>query len=150
MLVQWKQVKGVVLRWHGGRVCSVCRERYEPCVEVGIVGVYVPHLFPPIFFAEDEAPRYAFSFCGIRLDRSTLCLLVGLRRYDADVSFKGRNRGRRPLSRVSSKYADARFLEALVRHYPQLLGYPLTESVLREAGCDIEAEWALWQLSGGE
>jgi hypothetical protein len=33
-----------------------------------------------------------------------------------------------------------------VRLCPQLLGSPLTASVLRKAGCDIEAEWALWRL----
>jgi hypothetical protein len=50
---------------------------------------------------------------------------------------------------VESKYANLRFLGMLVRHYPILLCSPLTESALREAGCDIEAEWALWQLGGG-
>jgi hypothetical protein len=34
----------------------------------------------------------------------------------------------------------------LVQRYPKLLNAPLTKSVLRKAGCDIEAEWALWLL----
>jgi hypothetical protein len=41
---------------------------------------------------------------------------------------------------------DAEFLNSLLLHYPALVGQPLTERVLREAGCDIEAELAMWQL----
>jgi hypothetical protein len=47
-------------------------------------------------------------------------------------------------------YNDPFFLLTLVQHYPKLLNSPLTERTLREAGCDIEAEWALWKLAGNE
>jgi hypothetical protein len=51
---------------------------------------------------------------------------------------------------VYSKYADPHFLLELVQRYPKLLNAPLTERILRKAGCDIEIEWVLWQLAGGE
>jgi hypothetical protein len=127
MLVQLEQVEMALRREHVKLLCPTCRERYELCVAVGVVKVYVPHLFPA--FTEGGPPRYVLSFCGIKLEHGMLRML-----------------GKLLLRSVHSKYANRRFLEALVRNYPQLLGSPLTESVLHKAGCDIEAEWALWQL----
>jgi hypothetical protein len=52
---------------------------------------------------------------------------------------------------VGSRCADDRkFWANILKRYPRLLYAPLTESVMREAGCDIEAEWVLWQLAGSE
>jgi hypothetical protein len=52
---------------------------------------------------------------------------------------------------VGSKCADDRkFWANILKRYPRLLYAPLTESTLRKAGCDVEAEWALWQLARGE
>jgi hypothetical protein len=127
MLVQLEQVEMALRREHVKLLCPTCRERYEPCVAVWVVKVYVPHLFPAVL-AEGGPLCYMRSFCGIKLEHGMLRML-----------------GKLLLRSVHSKYAN-RFLEALVRNYPRLLGSPLTESVLHKAGCDIEAEWALWQL----
>jgi hypothetical protein len=45
---------------------------------------------------------------------------------------------------------DGEFVSYLLRRYPALRGELLTESALRKVGCDLEAEVALWQLSGSE
>jgi len=127
-MVRLERVEMALRREYVKLLCPICRERYEPCVAVGVVEVYVPHLFPAIL-AGGVPPRYILSFCGIKLERGML-----------------RSLGKRQLRSVHSKYANQRFLDALARNYPQLLGSPLTASVLRKAGCDIEAEWALWQL----
>jgi hypothetical protein len=125
MLIQWERVETVLKHERSGRVCPVCQERYEPSVAVGIAGVHVLHLLPPIFFAKGGLPHYVLTFCGRELKYGTMRLLVG------------------------SKCADDRsFWSAILTRYPDLLYKPLTEWVLREAGCDIEAEWALWQLGG--
>jgi hypothetical protein len=127
MLVRWEQVETALRQERTGRVCPVCRERYEPCVEVGIAGVYVLHLLPPIFFAEGGLPHYVLTFCGREQEYTRLRLLVGSKCAD-----------------------DRRFWASILQRYPRLLYAPLTESVLREAGCDLETEWALWQLAGSE
>ncbi len=127
MLVQWEQVETVLRQERTGRVCPVCQERYEPSVAVGIAGVSVLHLFPPIIFAEGGLPHYVLTFCGREARYARLRLLLGAKCAD-----------------------DRRFWAGILKRYPQLLYAPLTESVLREAGCDIETEWALWQLAGDE
>jgi hypothetical protein len=43
-------------------------------------------------------------------------------------------------------FLDHDFLRYLMKRYPALIDRPLTECALREVGCDIEAEWALWRL----
>jgi hypothetical protein len=127
MFVQWEQVETVLRHERTGRLCTACQERYEPCVAVGIAGVYVLHLLLPIIFAEGGLPHYVLTFCGRELEYTRLRLLLG------------------------SKCADDRqFWAGILKHYPQLLYAPLTERMLREVGCDIETEWALWQLAGGE
>jgi hypothetical protein len=45
---------------------------------------------------------------------------------------------------------DGEFVSYLLRRYPALRGELLTEHALRRAGCDLEAEVAMWQLSGSE
>jgi hypothetical protein len=127
MLVRWEQVETVLRRGHMVRLCPVCKGRFEPCVAVGIAGVNVLHLLPPILFTEGGLPHYVLTFCGRELEYSMLRLLV------------------------ESKCADdRRFWASILQRYPRLLYAPLTESVLREVGCDIETEWALWQLAGSE
>jgi hypothetical protein len=127
MFVRWEQVETVLRQERTGRVCPVCQERYEPSVAVGIAGVYVLHLLPPIFFTEGGLPRYVLTFCGRELEYSRLRLLLGSKSAD-----------------------DRRFWANILKRYPRLLYAPLTESILRKAGCDVEAEWALWQLTRGE
>jgi hypothetical protein len=127
MFVRWEQVETVLRQERTGRVCPVCRERFEPWVEVGIAGVYVLHLLPPIFFAEGGLPHYVLTFCGREQEYTRLRLLLGSKCAD-----------------------DRRFWASILKRYPRLLYAPLTESVLREAGCDLETEWALWQLAGCE
>ena len=123
MFVKWEQVEAVLRHERTGRVCPACQEHYEPSVAVGIGGVYVLHLLLPVLFAEGGLPHYAYTFCGMVLGHSMLLLVVG------------------------SKCADDRhFWASILKRYPRLLYAPLTERVLREVGCEIEAEWALWQL----
>jgi hypothetical protein len=43
---------------------------------------------------------------------------------------------------------NGEFVSYLLRRHPALRGELLTEQALREAGCDLEAEIALWQLGG--
>jgi hypothetical protein len=154
MLVTWEQLQRKVRRSkmlrsamqiRNAQVCPTCQECYEPCVEVAIIGHNAWHLVPvsvhrrfargcsyefvDYVFPSYEFVDYVFPFCASR----------------GRVRIQGE-----PLwCIVRSKCAERRFLWMLARRYPQLLDSPLTESVLREAGCDIEAEWALWQLGGG-
>jgi hypothetical protein len=127
MFVQWEQVETVLRQEYMGRLCPVCKERFEPCVAVGIAGVYVLHLLLPIIFAEGGLPHYVLTFCGREVGYTRLRLLLG------------------------AKYADDRlFWASVLKRYPRLLYVPLTERALREVGCDLETEWALWQLAGSE
>jgi hypothetical protein len=122
MLVQWKQIEEVLQKdqFRHAQVCPVCQERYEPCIAVGIVGVYVIHLRPCTLM--NGYMKYPVSFCG----QENLYMMF--RRI------------------VFSQCANWRFLATLAQRYPMLLHAQLTERALREAGCDIEAEWALWQM----
>jgi hypothetical protein len=43
---------------------------------------------------------------------------------------------------------DGEFVSYLLQRYPALRGELLTEGALRKAGCDLEAEIAMWQLCG--
>ena len=128
MFVRWEQVETVLRRGYMiEHLCPECKERYELCVAVGIGGVEVLHLLLPVLFAEGGLPHYAYTFCGIVLGHSMLRLVV------------------------SSKCADdRRFWANILKRYPELLYVPLTESNLRKVGCDLETEWALWQLAGSE
>ena len=128
MLVHLERVAMALRQEYAKLLCPICRERYEPCVAVGVVKVYVPHLCPAVFTGHGTL-RYMRSFWGITLEHGML-----------------RSLGKLLLRSVHSKYANQRFLFLLVQTYPQLLGSPLTASVLHQAGCDVEAEWALWQL----
>jgi hypothetical protein len=141
MLVTWKQLQRKVgrskmlqsvMRIRNAQICPACRECYEPCVEVAIMGHNIWHLVPISVHSglawgcSYEFADYVFPFCACG---------------EQVKIWEG------PLWRiVRSKYAERRFLWMLVRRYPNLLDSPLTASVLRKAGCDIEAEWALWQL----
>jgi hypothetical protein len=141
MLVTWKQIERELQRSKklkslmqlcNAQICPACRELYEPCVEVVAIGHNIWHLVPVsvhsgfAFGYSYEFIDYVFPFCAVG---EQVRIREGI------------------LSRIArSKCAEQRFLWMLVRRYPQLLGSPLTASVLQKAGCDIEAEWALWQL----
>jgi hypothetical protein len=43
---------------------------------------------------------------------------------------------------------DEEFVDHLLQRYPALREKLLTERALRKAGCDLEAEIAMWQLGG--
>jgi hypothetical protein len=141
MLVTWKQIERELQRskklkslmqLYNAQICPACRALYEPCVEVVAIGRNIWHLVPIsvhsrfAFGYSYEIIDYVFPFCAVG---EQVRIREGM------------------LNRIArSKCAEQRFLWMLVRRYPQLLGSPLTESVLRKAGCDIEAEWALWKL----
>jgi len=144
MLVTWERLRRKVRRSkvlksimqvRNARICPACQECYEPCVEVAIIGHNVWHLVPIsvhsrfAFGHSYEFVDYVFPFCAggvpVRIQEGPLWRIV------------------------RSKYAELPFLWMLVRRYPKLLNSPLTASVLCKAGCDIEVEWALWQLGGG-
>jgi len=144
MLVTWEQLRRKVRRSkvlksimqvRNARICPACQECYEPCVEVVITGHNIWHLVPIsvhsgfAFGYSYEFVDYVFPFCAggvpVRIQEGPLWRII------------------------RSQYAERRFLWMLVRRYPNLLNSPLTASVLRKAGCDIEVEWALWQLGGG-
>ncbi len=145
MLVTWKKLQSKVrrskvllsvMRVRNAQICPACQECYEPCVGVAIIGHNIWHLVPIsvhrgfAFGYSYEFIDYLFPFCAggerVRIQEGPLWRIV------------------------HSKCAEQRFLGMLVRRYPKLLNSPLTESVLLKAGCDIEAEWAMWQLAGGE
>jgi hypothetical protein len=141
MLVTWEQLQRKVRRSkmlrsamqiRNAGICPACQECYEPCVEVAIIGHNAWHLVPVSVHSgfawgiSYEFVDHVFPFCAggerVRIQEGPLWCIV------------------------RSKCAEHRFLWMLARRYPQLLDSPLTESVLRKAGCDIEAEWTLWLL----
>jgi hypothetical protein len=135
MLVTWQQFEEelqrderlqCIMRLWNVRICSSCQEHYEPCVGVLIGGVYIWHLVPISVCVRNDCIDCKLPFCGNRF---------------TFAEWRGG---------VYSKYVDLHFLLELVQRYPKLLNAPLTERILREAGCDIEVEWVLWQLAGGE
>jgi hypothetical protein len=122
MLVDWENL-GILKNapsW-GTRVCPVCLRRFAPCLAVGFFQVRVVHLLVPhIAFDGDRLVLKARTFCGKRI---------------RNARFRGI---------AWSPYAEEGFLLLLARRYPKLVGVPFTVRALRRAGCDIEAEWALW------
>jgi hypothetical protein len=126
MLVEWQELEKGILRnapsW-GARICPACRRRFVPCLAVGVYQVRVVHLLVPrIAFDLDRLILVARGFCGKRVRGA---MLRGV---------------------VWSPYVEESFLLQLVQRYPKLVGVPFTVHALRRAGCDIEAEWALWLL----
>jgi hypothetical protein len=116
----------------GGYIlCPECARQYEPALTVELRGEKVEgrkvmHFAPvPYVFSNADVSRgYQPSFCKP--------LPRGLLKWYEDAPALG----------VHSYF----FLRDLVRRYPELIDRPLTERVLREVGCDIEAELAMWQL----
>ncbi len=130
MLVKWQELEEDILKsapsW-GARICPACRRRFAPCLAVGVFQVRVVHLLVPRI-AFDEGGRLLLkvrSFCGKRI---------------RNARFRGI---------AWSPYAEEEFLLLLARRYPKLVGVPFTVRALRRAGCDIEAEWALWLWGRG-
>ena len=58
-------------------------------------------------------------------------------------------RGRWRCMTVPTSDALVEYLPQLAKRYPEVVGRPLTEGLLRELGCDIESELAMWVLAGG-
>jgi hypothetical protein len=118
----------------GYTLCPECARRYEPALTVELRGekgengkvmhfAPVPHMFSTV----EVEKAYQPPFC-------------------------------KPLPRGLPKWYEFPpplgghgyfFLTHLVRYYPALLDRPLTERVLREVGCDVEAELAMWLLARG-
>jgi hypothetical protein len=111
----------------GYTLCPECARRYEPALLVELRGVEKVMHFAPVphqFSNVEVASRYNPSFCN--------SLPKWLPRwYEFPPPLGGHG------------YF---FLRHLLRNYPALIDRPLTERVLREVGCDIEAEMAMWQL----
>jgi hypothetical protein len=115
----------------GYTLCPECAHRYEPALTVELRGENgengkVMHFAPvPYVFSNADVSRaYQPSFCKP--------LPGGLLKWYENPPALG----------VHSYF----FLRDLVRRYPELIDRPLTERVLREVGCDIEAEIAMWLL----
>jgi hypothetical protein len=127
-------------------LCPKCAERYEPCLAVALYREYrtkTAHIMPVVYTSahpwEDKwiHPFYAAyeDFCCLE-NRSE-------RHYGI--------RGLICLSPLYDYISFRTFLCHILRQYPALLNRPITERALHEAGCDVEAEWAMWQLAkGGE
>ncbi len=111
----------------GYTLCPECACRYEPALLVELRGVEKEMHFAPVphmFWSVEVASKYQPPFCN-----------------PLPKWFPGWWEFSPPLG--GHGYL---FLKHLVRRYPALLDRPLTERVLREVGCDVETEWALWQL----
>jgi hypothetical protein len=108
----------------GYTLCHECARRYEPALLVELRGDYtgrgkVMHFAPvPAIFSKENL--YQPRFCS--------SLPSGLLRW------------------YGFPQCGYRFLQYLIKRYPTLTDRPLTERVLREVGCDVEAELAMWQL----
>jgi hypothetical protein len=123
-------------------LCPKCAEHYEPCLAALLYrGAGVMHIMPAVYTSahpwEDKwmHPFYAAyeDFC---------CLENRSERYYGII-------GLICLSPLYDHDSFRTFLCDLLRQYPSLLNRPITERALHEAGCDLESEWAMWQLANG-
>jgi hypothetical protein len=123
-------------------LCPKCVERYEPCLAVLLYqegSTRVTHISPSVYtraYPEDDKLMHPFyaayeEFC-CKDDRSML-------HYGAIVLMC--------LSPLYDHIPFRQFLCDLLQRYPALLNRPITERALREVGCDLQSEWAMWQLA---
>jgi hypothetical protein len=129
-------------------LCPTCAEHYEPCLVVIFYRIAnVAHIMPgayefgyrPVFTQNDF-----FLKASIRR-RLLYTACEELVRSLEEVNYKviGQICG---LSLRSHDQLDS-FICYILQKYPGLNGRPMTERTLREAGCPLEAEWAMWQLA---
>jgi hypothetical protein len=142
------------------RLCPRCLARYmEPCavvvVEEGANGVWhivlIRYLQPQFYGPVVYTTMYeAVRRCGGRKWRGGLIPArdipggIGLCRPLVHV----RSSWRKFAVMGHSALVDEEFVVYLLGRYPALHGELLTEHALRKAGCDLEAEIAMWQLCG--
>jgi hypothetical protein len=133
-------------------LCPKCAERYEPCLVVifyRIASANVAHIMPgayefgyrPVFIKNDF-----FLKASIRRKLLyTACeeLVRSLELEEVNYKVIGQICG---LSLRSHAQLDS-FICYILQKYPGLNGRPITERTLREVGCPLEAEWAMWQLA---
>jgi len=111
-------------------LCSECVARYDPAVSVELEEADgVLHVWSAVYRITPEGQ--------VLLDRHRRCC------------GKEGARGRWRCMTVPTSDALVEYLPQLAKRYPAIVGRPLTEGLLRELGCDIEAELAMWVLAGG-
>jgi hypothetical protein len=125
-------------------LCPRCAEHYEPCLAVTLYQEYhteTAHIMPVVYTNaspwEDKWLHYFYTAC-----EDFYCLENRSKRH---YGIKGLI----CLSPLYDHSSFRTFLCHILRRYPALLDRPITERALREAGCDLEAEWAMWQLAKG-
>jgi hypothetical protein len=122
-------------------LCPRCAEHYEPCLAVALYREYhteTAHIMPVVYTnAYPWEDKWLHSFYTAYED--FYCL----------ENMSKRHYGIKSLICLSPLYNHFSFLCHILRRYPALLNRPITERALREAGCDLEAEWAMWQLAKG-
>jgi hypothetical protein len=154
MLVREKDLKGLNVR-----LCPQCLERYtKPCavvvVEKSASGVwhivliryYYPQLYGPVVHSTMYEARRC---CGRRKWHGGIIPArdgLGIGFCRPLVHGKGSWQGFVVMGH--SALVDEDFVRYLLQRYPALQRALLTERTLRRAGCDLEAEIAMWQLCG--
>jgi hypothetical protein len=122
-----------LMRRHGFELCEKCVARYVPCVVLVLQYARdrMAHIMPVVH--EWDAWR------GERWARRSYVgrLCDGL----CPAAWEGK------FVAVHAALDRRDFVEALLEHYPELAGKPLTEELLEQVGCDLEAELAMWSLS---
>jgi hypothetical protein len=110
-------------------LCPKCLARYEPAVAVELEEADgVLHVWIAVYKITPDG--------RVLLDRDGRC-----------CGRKG-TRGKWRCMTVPTSDALVNYLPQLAKRYPEIVGRPLTERLLQELGCDIEAELAMWVLAG--
>jgi hypothetical protein len=149
MLVREKDLKGLNVR-----LCPQCLERYTtPCAAVVVeedadgVGHIVLLRYDGILqgTAVYEAMRCCSGqkWIGHIIPAHSSPLLTGfcLPWVHSPTEWQG------VVVPLHLTLLDGEFVSYLLRRYPALRGELLTENALRDVGCDLEAELAMWKLS---
>jgi len=146
MLVYEKDLKNLNVR-----LCPQCLERYtKPCAAVVVEedSSGVGHIVLLRYATRGSVVFYSALRC-CNSGRDWLGKLGSATDYGFPAPFVHDRDEWCGAFRVGHKALfDELFLHFLLLRYPKLSEQLLTECALRKAGCDLEAEIAMWQLCG--